>query len=832
MEKVDVQKLLQYYKEKSMSFSEFIEEFLENPRAHLHTSSTLIYEAINHFGYKIVIRSGEPTLSYNIFEDPFSNGTTAIFGQEFAIKHLVDVIESIGKESGPNRGIVLVGPPASGKTNIIDLISMALEVYSKEEKVKLYTFYFHITDQKGMELEIRSSFNHNPILLLPTILKRNGVISHPRQELFDAINASRFVKDKITIPTYYQNATLDKLSLDILKSLINNPRNASKSLFNILEEYVHVEKIDFASAQANGIANIDDMSNLSVKAQPLNLSSEYDHLLSDHLPGTHLYQYSGAMVSANRGLLHIHDSFGITKNNMPVESEYKPLLMLLGSGKTSVEATQTHIDTTVMLTTNIEEMKILDNQLTASKLLDRIDKIAVNYLLDANSEMDILRRDLSNMREKYDIDPNLVKIAAYYAVMTRLLPPMKPKRMANWSEEKKDLYASITPEQKMFIYSSQPDDPVSTIQRLPSWHSFHNMAVKLGINIHDPGTFEHLISKRDKGIFLDEIGIFSQDQLKLIDDDFMRELWNEYHVEEGKHGISVRQLQNIMRNTIARSDGRSVNVGIFFSQIDKMFTEGPAIHHWLTIDPKYKDSRKPVHSRKLGNLELAQGEGDYGDFIGLAKVAKYLYYHIISKEITLCTVDRDPEEVAYDLRKYIQHSLLANAVENKAFSHILIPKYTFIDPKNGEKVDRPDFNFLISIESVLVADQEPSSFRHETAQRFLNLLENGELKLEEGKSVINSRDDNLLICFGREYSTLLSHRRSVEGLSTEQLRDAFFHMQNSTEKYKSYQPEIRELAESILENMVKRFGYSHQIALGTIVYALRKSVIDFSQIIL
>jgi predicted Ser/Thr protein kinase len=91
--------------------------------------------------------------------------------------------------------------------------------------------------------------------------------------------------------------------------------------------------------------------------------------------------------------------------------------MLLGSGRVSVESTQTAVDSTVILTTNIEEMELLDHQLTSSKLLDRIEKVPVNYLLDASSETDILRRDLANMREKYDVDPNLLRIASYYSVM-------------------------------------------------------------------------------------------------------------------------------------------------------------------------------------------------------------------------------------------------------------------------------------------------------------------------------------------------------------------------------------------------------------------------------
>jgi predicted Ser/Thr protein kinase len=824
-------KLLGYYREKSMRFSQFIDAFVADPVPSLHTSSTLIHAAIKHFGYRIVIRSGEPTISYRIFEDPFSGGINAVFGQEFSISQLVDLIESIGKESGPNRGIVLVGPPASGKTNIADLISMAIEVYSKEEDAKLYSFYYEFTDEHGRILEVRSSFMHNPILLFPVILKLDGQITHPRQELFDYINSRRGANDKILCPTYYQNATLDKLNLDILKTLLENPRNSGKSLFDIIEEYVRVEKIEFSSAQARGIANIDDMKNLEIKVRSMDLGQEYRAILNSHLPGYSLYQYEGAIVNANRGLLHIHDAFGNNEGNAPKEIEYKPLLMLLGSGKSSIESTQTSVDTTVLLTTNIDEMKVLDKQITSSKFLDRIDKIPVNYLLDANSEMDILKRDILNMREKYDIDPNLIKIAAFYAVMTRLLPPVKTQLPESWSKEKKDLYLSIAPEKKMFIYAAQPEDPVSTILKLPYWHPFYNEATKLGIDIYKPFSYEQLFVRRTDGIFLDKTGIFSQEELKLIDDEFMRELWNEYNVNEGLHGISVRQLQNVMRNTITKSDGKRINVGTFFSQLRRIFREGPILHNWIEIDPKYKERRKPIPERSIGKFVLSEGEGDYGDFEGLAKVAQYLYYYIIGREITIATVDRDPEEIEKDLRKYIQHALLANAIENRAFSHILIPRFTYIDPSTGDKIDKPDIEFLRSLEKVFIPDGDALNFRRDIAQRFLDLSAIDEIRLEPGKTIINSRRDNLIASFARDYSSLLTHRRSIEGISVEQMRDAFFQKKNAPEKYDSYNREVKELAESIISNMVKRFSYSDEIALGTIVYALRKNAIDFSTIL-
>jgi predicted Ser/Thr protein kinase len=382
----DYKNIFSNYKKKNLSFSKFIDILIKEPLGALQTSSSLIADAIKYFGIEIVIRSGVPMISYKIFEDVFFNGINAVFGQEYCIKHVVDIIESMGKESTPNRGIVLVGPPASGKTNIVDLISNAMEEYTNHHDMKLYSFYLEFGDQdKNGKVEMRSSFNHNPILLIPTVLKTEGGISHPRREVFEYINMIRGEQEKLFIPAYYHYATIDKRILDILDDLLVQPENEGKSLFDILDEYVRIEEISFSNAQAKGIANIDDMKQLPVRTSPDEISKDSRSVLQKHLTGAYNYRYTGAMISANRGLLHIHDAFGIGEGSKPSETEYKPLLMLLGSGKVSLESTQASVDTTVILTTNIEEMELLDKQLTSSKLLDRIERVPVNYLLDAYS---------------------------------------------------------------------------------------------------------------------------------------------------------------------------------------------------------------------------------------------------------------------------------------------------------------------------------------------------------------------------------------------------------------------------------------------------------------
>ncbi|HSF16627.1 MAG TPA: hypothetical protein VLK65_13855 [Vicinamibacteria bacterium] len=53
-------------------------------------------------------------------------------------------------------------------------------------------------------------------------------------------------------------------------------------------------------------------------------------------------------------------------------------------------------------------------------------------------------------------------------------------------------------------------------------------------------------------------------------------------------------------------------------------------------------------------------------------------------------MNRNPQESALDLGKYVQHVLLLRAHENRAFAHIMVRRLTYFDPVTGVKVDEPD----------------------------------------------------------------------------------------------------------------------------------------------
>jgi predicted Ser/Thr protein kinase len=827
MNEFNINDLLKRSNRGTMKFSQFLEEFQKDPSKHLHTSTSIISNAIRHFGYSITVRSGEPVVSYNIFKDLFTDGVNGIYGQEFCIEKILDVIDSANKEAYPQRGIVLVGPPASGKTNIVDMISQAIEEYTKDNDVKLYTFSFVFKDDDGRKINFRSSFKHNPLLLVPISIKTDdSKIEYPRKALLNHVRDNNGAE----IPNYYKHSNLDKSCLDVIEDLMSMDANKDKSLYDILEEYVEIDEIEFSCAQAKGISNIDDMSQLKTRTNNINIATKDMDILTKHLPSRHYYVYNSSLVASNRGIIHIHDAFSLAVN----KEEYRPLLMLLGSGKVSAQSTQISADTSVFITTNLEEMDHLEKALTSNKILDRIEKIPVNYLLDVNSEMKILERDMVAVNEKYDVDPNLNRISAYFSVLTRLFPAVASDtsdQYRNWSPSKVEFFVNISPEQKLFIYACQSMEPIKTIQRLPPWHPFRNEARKLGIDLDKPETYRDKIVRSDRVVSLEESGIFNEEQLNHVDDEFMRRLIKEHGSEEGKYGISVRQMQNVMRQSIANSDGRKMTVNQFLAILKNIISEGKDVHYWLNDDSISLKFSKKTNDRKIGESVFNMGQGSYGDYSGIVDVVTALYHNLIKNEITICTVDRDPSRIELDLRRYIQFTLLCKASKNKKFGKKMIEKYSFIDPADGSRISSPNLDFMQSIEKVLNTSNGVETYREIVADKFFMSEEEGEVLVNEGKTIINSIDDGLVKAFSAEYNKLISHRVMVGNVDAEKLRDAFFHRLNSPDEYSKTEDDVKNLTETVMKNMIEKYEYSEEIALETIIYSLKNKIVNFHSII-
>jgi serine protein kinase len=102
------------------TFEEYLDKVVDNPDVS-KTSHQIVYEAL--------------TANGNYFE----SGKNALYGSDAATERFVEVLKAgaEGLEIG-KRIIMLVGPPGSGKSTLVNGTKRAIEAYSRTDEGALY----------------------------------------------------------------------------------------------------------------------------------------------------------------------------------------------------------------------------------------------------------------------------------------------------------------------------------------------------------------------------------------------------------------------------------------------------------------------------------------------------------------------------------------------------------------------------------------------------------------------------------------------------------------------------------------------------------------------
>lgn len=175
--------------------------------------------------------------------------------------------------------------------------------------------------------------------------------------------------------------------------------------------------------------------------------------------------------------------------------------------------------------------------------------------------------------------------------------------------------------------------------------------------------------------------------------------------------------------------------------------------------------------------------------------------------------------------------MLANAMENRAFSHIMVPKYSFIHPTTGQKVDEPDDALLRSIEHILQPPQDLPVIRRKITEKLHALLRKGELIIPAGKTILHLRNDHLLDQFSEEFHALMRHRKERASFDAEAFGQAFALYKTDPDAFDTLNQETKTLVLRVIHHTVSRFHYPPRIAWDTVALAFRNGMIRFNQIL-
>ncbi len=328
-------------------------------------SHAYIYDAIMSMGSNETPR-GDRT--YNLFQDE-------IFGLEEPLDRIVQYFAASAQRFEVRKRILLLlGPPASGKSTVVDLIKHAMETHSRTDEGAVYAI-------KGCPMQ------EEPLHLIPRRL---------RPQLYDQygiyVEGDLCPRCRYMVRTEYQGRYAD----------------------------VPVERVTFSAQEAIGIgcfmANNPNPSDSSLLVGSVNT----DQLEGDRLEvAGKAFRLDGELNVANRGMIELIEMFKANKHFLTA------LLSLAQEQTIKMEKFgSVYADEVIVGHSNQGDFEEFSRDKSSEALKDRIIAVQIPYNLKFTEEVKIYQKMLkmSHMGDVH-IAPLTLRVASAFAVLARMDPP-------------------------------------------------------------------------------------------------------------------------------------------------------------------------------------------------------------------------------------------------------------------------------------------------------------------------------------------------------------------------------------------------------------------------
>ncbi|MCH8062597.1 MAG: protein prkA [Chloroflexi bacterium] len=348
------------------TFADYLDLMIENP-----TTSRLahrrVYDAIMNEGVLEKSLSGSPI--YRLFE-------TRLFGRDDTIERIVEYFASAGRRLETRKRILLLlGPPASGKSTIVALLKYALERFTRTDSGAVYGI-------KGCPMQ------EDPLHLIPHAMRKKLQDEHGLYIEGDLCPRCRFV-----VRTQYGG----KIS------------------------QVPVSRVVFSEQEAIGIGHYVATSS-PTDASLLVGSVDTAQLQGDRLEvAGKAFRLDGELNVANRGLMEFGDIF---------KADGHLLTTLLGLAQEQLikmdRFGSVYADEVLIAHSNEGDFKAFMCDESTEALRDRIVRIYVPYNLRVSEEVKIYQNMLtSGGMETIHMPPLTLPAISTFAVLSRMEPPSK-----------------------------------------------------------------------------------------------------------------------------------------------------------------------------------------------------------------------------------------------------------------------------------------------------------------------------------------------------------------------------------------------------------------------
>ncbi|HEX8197756.1 MAG TPA: PrkA family serine protein kinase [Pyrinomonadaceae bacterium] len=375
------------------TFQEYFELVTQNPRL-AQLSHARVNEMIHFAGVeKINEGSRDELAKYNFFADD-------LYGIEESIAKIVEYFKSAAQRLEVRKRILLLmGPVGGGKSTIVTLIKRGLEEWTKSEQGAVYGI-------KGCPM------HEDPLHLIPHELR-------PEIERLYGI--------------YIEGDLCPHCSYELLHNTGGR------------HEDVMVERIVFSEKDRTGIGTFAPSDPKSQDITELTGSIDLSTIGEVGVESDpRAYRFDGELNIANRGVMEFIEMLKCDEKFL-----YSLLTLSQEQNIKTGRFAMIYADEVILSHTNENEYAAFVGNRKSEALQDRIILVRVPYNLKVSQEERIYDKLLhqSEALRNIHIAPNALKVAAMFAVMSRLEEPKRAnvdivKKMKLYDGEEVDGYKS------------------------------------------------------------------------------------------------------------------------------------------------------------------------------------------------------------------------------------------------------------------------------------------------------------------------------------------------------------------------------------------------------
>jgi serine protein kinase len=356
------------------TFGDFLSNILPaSPGALARSSHQYIWDMLRWYGRESLTRESgskeETARACELFR-------RELFGVDEPLTRVTDYFKAAAAGSDVGRRLLLLlGPPSGGKSTLAILLKRGLEEYSHTDEGALYAI-------KG------SPLHESPLHLIPASLR---------------------------------GPFRDSYGVDVTGELSPWARDRLEREFEGDYMKVPVERIFLSEATRVGVGTYAPHDPTTADIADLVGSVDLSKVAQVGDEGDpRAWSWSGAVYAASRGMLEMIEI-------LKVKREFLYLLLTLTQEK-NVKVSRfplIYLDETILAHTNLAEFSRFLQEKENEALLDRMVIIKVPYALSFRDESRIYQKLVSGAPAFRDVhlDPHVLKIAAVFAILTRLVKP-------------------------------------------------------------------------------------------------------------------------------------------------------------------------------------------------------------------------------------------------------------------------------------------------------------------------------------------------------------------------------------------------------------------------